>query len=61
VGYVELALYYTTVVFFSLTCPLLSCSFLPSGDPQNPEIVQLKAGMLFLVRPDSIKGSRECM
>ncbi|KAL7410890.1 VID27 cytoplasmic protein-domain-containing protein [Mrakia frigida] len=31
------------------------------GDPQNPEIVQLKAGMLFLVRPDSIKGSRECI
>lgn len=31
------------------------------GNPANPELIQIPAGLLYLVRPDSIKGSRECM
>lgn len=31
------------------------------GNPSNPEIIQIPAGQLYLVRPDSIKGSRECI
>lgn len=33
----------------------------PPGNPSNPELIQIPAGQLYLVRPDSIKGSRECM
>ncbi|GMK58006.1 hypothetical protein CspeluHIS016_0500380 [Cutaneotrichosporon spelunceum] len=31
------------------------------GNPSNPELIQIDAGQLYLVRPDSIKGSRECI
>ncbi|KIR58981.1 cytoplasmic protein [Cryptococcus bacillisporus CA1873] len=31
------------------------------GNPANPELIQIPAGLLYLVRPDSIKGSRECI
>ncbi|ODN78680.1 hypothetical protein L202_04263 [Cryptococcus amylolentus CBS 6039] len=31
------------------------------GNPANPELIQIPAGQLYLVRPDSIKGSRECI
>nr|ODO02222.1 cytoplasmic protein [Cryptococcus depauperatus CBS 7855] len=31
------------------------------GNPANPELMQIPAGQLYLVRPDSIKGSRECI
>jgi hypothetical protein len=31
------------------------------GNPANPELIQIPAGQLYLVRPNSIKGSRECM
>lgn len=31
------------------------------GNPSNPELIQIPAGQLYLVRPDSIKGSRECI
>lgn len=31
------------------------------GNPSNPELMQIPAGQLYLVRPDSIKGSRECI
>ncbi|WVQ82121.1 hypothetical protein IAT38_004249 [Cryptococcus sp. DSM 104549] len=29
------------------------------GNPANPELIQIPAGQLYLVRPDSIKGSRD--
>jgi len=32
-----------------------------TGNPANPELIQIPAGQLYLVRPNSIKGSRECM
>jgi hypothetical protein len=32
-----------------------------SGNPANPELIQIPAGQLYLVRPNSIKGSRECI
>jgi hypothetical protein len=44
-----------------LVCPPCPDPVCHPGDPQNAELAQLKAGSLFLVRPDSIKGSRECM
>ncbi|WWC90654.1 uncharacterized protein L201_005590 [Kwoniella dendrophila CBS 6074] len=31
------------------------------GNPANPELIQIPAGQLYLVRPNSIKGSRECI
>jgi hypothetical protein len=31
------------------------------GNPANPELLQIPAGQLYLVRPNSIKGSRECI
>nr|XP_019011523.1 cytoplasmic protein [Kwoniella pini CBS 10737]OCF50304.1 cytoplasmic protein [Kwoniella pini CBS 10737] len=31
------------------------------GNPANPELMQIPAGQLYLVRPNSIKGSRECI
>lgn len=31
------------------------------GNPANPELFQIPAGQLYLVRPNSIKGSRECI
>ncbi|WOO85774.1 Vacuolar import and degradation protein 27 [Vanrija pseudolonga] len=31
------------------------------GNTANPELIQIPAGQLYLVRPDSIKGSRECI
>lgn len=31
------------------------------SDQNNAELIQLPAGALYLVRPGSIKGSRECM
>jgi hypothetical protein len=32
-----------------------------TGNPANPELIQIPAGQLYLVRPNSIKGSRECI
>ncbi|KAJ9108936.1 hypothetical protein QFC21_000258 [Naganishia friedmannii] len=34
---------------------------LKSCNPSNPELMQIPAGQLYLVRPDSMKGSRECI
>ncbi|ORY35530.1 cytoplasm protein [Naematelia encephala] len=31
------------------------------GNPANPELIQIPVGQLYLVRPNSIKGSRECI
>lgn len=31
------------------------------SDQNNAELIQLPAGALYLVRPGSIKGARECM
>lgn len=31
------------------------------GNPSNPELIQIPSGSLFLVRPDSIKSTRECI
>lgn len=31
------------------------------GNTANPELIQIPAGQLYLVRPNSIKGSRECI
>jgi hypothetical protein len=39
----------------------LSITHSHTGNPSNPELIQIPAGQLYLVRPDSIKGSRECM
>lgn len=33
----------------------------PTGNAANPELIQIPAGQLYLVRPNSIKGSRECI
>lgn len=40
---------------------LLTITRSHTGNPSNPELIQIPAGQLYLVRPDSIKGSRECM